>query len=154
MADVRVSRPDLDSYFMAIARAASTRATCRHRAQGVVLVKDRAIISTGYNGAPPGKTHCLDSDCAKAYGLPCRAEGLHGESNAILSAAKRGISTDGSTAYCIYSPCRACCNMMSVAGIVCVVYQHVYDAFPEGPDYLPTLSIRVRQWKEPENGNE
>lgn len=154
MTYTRTSRPDLDSYFMAIAKTAASRATCRHREQGAVLVKGKRIVSTGYNGSPPGQPHCLDLDCAKAYGAPCRAEGLHGESNAIISAARAGVSTDGSICYCIYSPCRTCCNMLAVAGIVEVVYRDVYDSFKEGPQYLEQLGIKVRQWKEPEHGDE
>ncbi len=141
---VRTNRLSLDEYFIRIAVAAADRSTCRHRQQGAVLVRDRRIISTGYNGAPPGQHHCLDLDCAKAYGAPCRAEGLHGESNAILSAAYMGISTKGSTCYCVYSPCLSCCNMLKVAGIVEVLYLYIYSNYKEGPEYLESLGIKQR----------
>lgn len=136
------SRPTLDQYFIRMARLVGTRTTCRHREQGAVLVKDNRIISAGYNGAPPGQPHCIDLDyCAKDKGLTCRAEGLHGESNAILTAAKLGISTKDSILYCVYSPCRSCCNMLKVAGIVGVMHEKVYDGFREGPEYLKELGI-------------
>lgn len=137
-------RLSLDQYFMSIASITSERSTCRHRHQGTVLVRDKRIIATGYNGSAPGQPHCIDLGyCNKAEDLPCRAEGLHGESNAIASAAKMGISTDGATAYCIYSPCLACCHLLKSAGIVRVVYKEVYDHHPEGPEYLKKLNISV-----------
>lgn len=148
MSDVRTTRLPIDEYFIRIALTASERSTCRHRQQGAVLVRDKRIISTGYNGAPPGQPHCLDMDCAKAYGAPCRAEGLHGESNAILSAAFMGVSTRGSTCYCVYSPCLSCCNMLKVAGIIEVVYLEVYSNYKEGPAYLESLGIKQRKLNE------
>ncbi len=147
MDKVKITRLSIDEYFLRIALTAAERSTCRHRQQGAVLVRDRHIISTGYNGAPPGQPHCLDLDCAKMYGAPCRAEGLHGESNAILSAASMGISTKGSTCYCVYSPCLSCCNMLKVAGIIEVVYTGVYSNYVDGPGYLESLGIKQRRVK-------
>lgn len=142
----RTTRPTLDEYFMQLARAASSRATCRHRWQGAVIVKNKRVISMGYNGAPPGVADCLERGyCSKEKGLYCLAEGLHGESNAIITAAKEGISVNGAILYCIYSPCRSCCNMLKTAGIVEVVYEQVYTGYPEGPDYLYDLSVKVRK---------
>jgi len=138
------SRPPLDDYFMEIAEIVSKRSTCRHRHQGVVLARDKRIISTGYNGSAPGQTHCIDTDCLKDLGGNCRAEGLHGESNAIASAALMGVSTKGATAYCLYSPCLACCNLLKSAGIVKVVYREAYEGYPGGPFYLEqTLGMEV-----------
>jgi len=138
------SRLSLDDYFMEIAKVVAMRSTCRHRHQGVVLAKEKRIISTGYNGSAPGQPHCIDLDCLKAQGAPCRAEGLHGESNAIASAALMGVSTRGATAYCLFSPCLACCNLLKSAGVVRVVYEEVYSGFLTGPDYLErTLGMEV-----------
>jgi dCMP deaminase len=138
------SRPDIVSYFMSIADAAASRSTCWHRQQGVVLARGNYIISMGYNGSPPKQPHCIDlGNCAKEQGLPCRAEGLHGESNALLSAARNGVLTLDADCYCIYSPCRSCCNMLKAAGIKSVIYSQLYDSFPSGPDYLQELSIEV-----------
>lgn len=143
--EAKESRPSIDDNYMEVAHVVSKRSTCRHRDQGVVLARDKRIVATGYNGSPPGQPHCTDLGyCSKADGLPCRAEGLHGESNAIASAASSGVSTKGATAYCIYSPCLVCCNLLKSAGVVKVVYQHVYDGFREGPDYLSqTLQMEV-----------
>ncbi len=146
---MKTNRPTLDEYFMKVARTVATRSTCRHRDQGAVIVKDGRILSTGYNGAPPGQPHCIDlRRCIKEEGFRCRAEGLHGESNAIASAAKVGISVDGAAIYCVYSPCEACCNLLKSAGIVGVGYAEVYDSFPEGPMYLRQLSMKVIQIEE------
>ena len=142
----KTSRIPFDDYIMKICHAVAARATCRHREQGVVIVRNKRIISTGYNGAPPGVKDCLERGyCSKAGGLPCLAEALHGESNAIITAAKEGISVDGTTLYCIYSPCRGCCNMIKTAGIIEVVYGEVYDGFPEGMEYLESLRVKVRK---------
>lgn len=136
------TRISFDAYAMRICHTVALRATCRHRDQGAIIVKDRRIIAAGYNGAPPGVRDCLQIGyCSKEKDLPCMAEGLHGESNALISAAKAGVSVEGSTIYCIYSPCRACCNMVRTAGIRTLVYEHVYDGFSEGPDYLRSLGI-------------
>lgn len=144
--DSAPSRPSLDGYFMKIAEVVSKRSTCRHRHQGVVLARDKRIISSGYNGSAPGQVHCIDSDCLKDLGGSCRAEGLHGESNAIASAALMGFSTKGATAYCLYSPCLACCNLLKSAGIVRVVYRETYEGYPEGSVYLSlTLGMEVQQ---------
>lgn len=140
----KTSRIDIDTYFLLIAEAASLRSTCRHRKQGAALVRNMRVVATGFNGSAPGMVHCIDLDyCMKEeYGL-CRAENLHGESNAITSAAKMGISTDGTTIYCMYSPCRSCCHLLKSAGIVEVKYLELYDGFIDGPDYLKELGIKV-----------
>ena len=144
----KASRIDIDTYFMLIAKAASLRATCRHREQGAVIVRDKHVISMGYNGAPPGVKDCLERGyCSKAENLPCLAEALHGESNAIITAAREGISVNSATIYCIFSPCRSCCNMIKTAGIAEVVYAEVYGGFPEGPEYLVSLGVKVRKLK-------
>jgi len=146
--ELKTKRIDIDTYFMLIAKVVSMRATCRHREQGVVLVRGNRIIATGYNGSPPGQPHCIDlRRCIKEEGFECRAEGLHGESNAIASAAKQGISTDGATAYCIYSPCRSCCNLLVSAGIIEVKYLELYKELAEGPVYLQNIGVKVEQVK-------
>ncbi len=135
-------RPDLDTYFTNIALAVAERSNCCKRKVGAILVKDKRIISTGYNGAPPGVDDCLQRGyCSKEEDLPCMAEGLHGESNAIIAAAKAGISVKDSVIYCTYSPCRSCANMIKTAGIVAVYYGEVYANYLEGPKYLEWLGI-------------
>ena len=142
--DKELPRPAKHEYFLALAIAASERSTCLHRHQGAVLTWDDRVISTGYNGSPPGGDHCDALGwCAKDRKDFCRAEGLHAESNAVVSAAKMGISTKGAVCYCLYSPCISCCNILKVAGIVGVVYKELYDGFMQGPVYLSTLGIKA-----------
>lgn len=144
----RDRRPSLPDVYLKVARLIGSRSTCRHREQGAVLVKDNHIISTGYNGSAPGQKHCIDIGyCQKHDSGICRAEGLHGESNALLSAARLGISTEGAVLYSVFSPCRTCCNMVKVAGIVTVVFEESYDGFVDGPDYLRELGVKVWQMK-------
>lgn len=145
----KTTRPTLEETYLKVARVMGTRSTCRHRDQGAVLVRDNHIISVGYNGSPPGQPHCIDLGyCAKEIEYPCRAEGLHGESNALAFAAKLGISVEGTTLYSVYSPCRTCCNMLKVAGVIRVIYEEVYDGFPDGPEYLRELGITCRKAKD------
>lgn len=139
-------RDSIDVYFLQMAELVASRSTCLHRHQGVVLVKDKRVISTGYNGSPPGLQHCSDiQDCAKTHNGTCRAEGLHGESNAIAAAAKLGICTNGTIVYSVFSPCAACCNLMASAGVLKVVYKDLYENYTNGPFHLSTLGIEHKR---------
>ena len=125
-------RPDWDTYFIAIAMMAATRSTCLRRQVGAVITRDRQVVSTGYNGAPSGTAHCLDTECLReALCIPsgerhemCR--GSHAESNAIAQAARMGIATDGAELYCTHEPCSLCTKVILNAGIVKVVYMRPY----------------------------
>lgn len=143
---IKTSRISFDESVMLMCHAVAARSTCRHREQGAIVIKNKRVISCGYNGAPPGEKDCLECGyCSKEEGGPCRAEGLHGESNAIISAARAGVSVDGSIIYAIYSPCFPCCNMIKTAGITEVVYEQEYDGYPGGPGYLKALGVEVRK---------
>lgn len=119
-------RPTWDEYFMEIARIASSRRTCLSRAVGSVLVKDKNIIATGYNGSPKGTEHCTDIGCRKKevrsdeYRERCR--GLHAEQNAIIQAALNGADPRGATLYTTIFPCPVCAKQLINAGITRVVY--------------------------------
>jgi dCMP deaminase len=125
-------RPDWDQYFMEIAHVVAKRSTCLRRQIGAVIVKDRRILTTGYNGAPSGLAHCLDIGCLRdQQGIEsgtrhelCRA--LHSEMNAIIQAAQYGVSTRGSTLYCTNQPCSMCARMIINAGITKIVYTGDY----------------------------
>ena len=107
-------RPGWDEYFMSIAAVVSTRSTCLRRHVGAVIVRDRQIVSTGYNGAPKGTPHCAVTGCLREkMGIPsgerheiCR--GSHAEVNAIAQAASMGSATVDSTIYCTHEPCSFC----------------------------------------------
>jgi dCMP deaminase len=125
-------RPIWDEYFMEITHLVARRSTCLRRQVGAVLVKDKNILATGYNGAPSGIAHCLDVGCLREkLRIPsgerhelCR--GLHAEQNAIIQAAKHGTNIDGATLYCTAMPCVICSKMIINAGIGRVVYEGGY----------------------------
>ncbi len=109
---------------MRIAKEVATRATCPRRSVGAVIVLDRRILTTGYNGAPHGLAHCTEVGCKIVDGHCQRA--LHAEQNAILQAALNGVSTRGATVYVTCQPCNACAKMIINAGIVRVVFEGDY----------------------------
>lgn len=126
-------RPDWDTYFMSFARLAEQRSTCLRRRVGAVIVKDRMIMATGYNGAPKGVAHCAEVGCLRQkMKVPsgqrhelCR--GLHAEQNAIIQAAYHGVSIRGGTMYCTFRPCIICVKMIINAGLERVVFYGNYD---------------------------
>lgn len=125
------SRPSWDSYFMQIAHLVATRATCPRRAVGAVIVRDRRILATGYNGAPSGVTHCPELGPTHDWPVGClRAahciRALHAEQNCILQAAKVGTASAGSTIYVTCQPCNVCAKMIINAGIERVIYEGDY----------------------------
>ena len=127
-----MQRPSWDQYFMDITRLVATRSTCLRRQVGALLVKDRNILATGYNGVPSGISHCDMSGCLRErLKVPsgerhelCR--GLHAEQNAIIQAAKHGTNIDGATLYCTTMPCIICTKMIINAGIKKVIYGEGY----------------------------
>ncbi|MBO5115867.1 MAG: cytidine/deoxycytidylate deaminase family protein [Peptococcaceae bacterium] len=128
----QLNRPDWDTYFMEITHVVAKRSTCMRRQVGAILVKDKHILTTGYNGAPKGLVHCGEIGCLRQeLGVPsgerhelCRA--LHAEQNAIIQAANLGISIEGSTLYCTTAPCSLCAKMLINAGVVRVVFDGAY----------------------------
>src|SRR3989338_9406064 len=116
-------RPGWDEYFLGLADLVSKRATCLRRSVGAVLVKDKRILATGYNGAPSGITHCEITGCLREkLKIPsgerhelCR--GLHAEQNCLLQAALYGISLKDSILYCTNEPCIICTKMLINAGV-------------------------------------
>lgn len=114
----RISRDELLGN---IAKLVAKRSTCQRASVGAVLARDGRIISMGYNGAPAGLPHCDHP----ADGEPCTRT-VHAEANAIAFAAKNGVSTDGTTMYCTYSPCIDCAKLMINAGVARVVFWELY----------------------------
>ncbi len=127
-----MKRPSWDKYFMDITRLVATRSTCLRRQVGALLVKERNILATGYNGVPSGITHCDAGGCLRErLNVPsgerhelCR--GLHAEQNAIIQAARHGININGATLYCTTMPCIICSKMIINAGVNRVVYAEGY----------------------------
>jgi dCMP deaminase len=132
-------RPSWDEYFLSIASLVATRSTCLRRQVGAVVVKNKQILATGYNGAPMGVTHCDEVGCLREQlKVPsgerhelCRA--LHAEQNAFLQAARHGVNLDGATLYVTVQPCSICAKMIINAGIKKVVMEGEYpDKFAVG----------------------
>jgi dCMP deaminase len=131
--ETRRQRPSWDQYFMDIVGLVSKRSTCIRRKVGAVLVRDKRILSTGYNGAPSGLRHCLDIGCLrKEMKVPsgerhelCR--GLHAEQNAIIQAALHGVSIKDATMYCTNHPCIICSKMIINSGIKRIIYRNGYS---------------------------
>ena len=137
---------------MKIAHIVAQRSTCLRRNVGAVIVKDKRMLATGYNGAPSGLQHCLDSGCLRErLKIPsgqrhelCR--GLHGEQNAIIQASLYGISVKDSTVYITNQPCIICAKMLINAGVKEVV---ISDGYPDkmAMDFLKKAKIKVRTLK-------
>lgn len=119
-------RPSWDNYFMEIASIVATRSTCDRAQVGCVLVRDKAILSTGYNGAPSGLEHCDDAGHLMEDGHCVRT--VHSEANAILWAAKLGTAIAGSTLYCTHRPCLNCLKLIVMAGVRRIVYKQDYGS--------------------------
>ncbi len=128
------ARPGWDEYFLRIAQLVAQRSTCMRRQVGAVIVSEKRILATGYNGAPSSLRHCFEvpGGCIRAArNIPsgerqelCR--GLHAEQNALLQAAAFGVSTRSSTVYCTHQPCVTCAKMLINAGCVRVVFLGAY----------------------------
>lgn len=125
-----MARPSWNEYFMTIAELVSKRSTCLRRQVGCILVKDKRILSTGYNGAPSGISHCEEVGCLREDIPPgerhelCR--GLHAEQNAIIQAATFGVNITGSTLYSTHQPCSVCAKMLVNAGIKKIIIKEGY----------------------------
>ena len=117
-------RASWDEYFMAIARVVATRSTCDRKHVGAVIVRDRTILSTGYNGSIRGMPHCTDAGHMMENDH-CVAT-IHAEANAIIQAAKNGVLIDGGMIYVTASPCWNCFKQIANAGIRRIVYGEFY----------------------------
>ena len=130
-----MARPSWDDYFLNIAEVVRTRSTCLRRKVGALLVRDRRILTTGYNGPPPGITHCseLDGCLREQMKIPsgeraelCRA--IHAEANAILQAALHGVAISGAVLYCTNAPCSGCAKLLIGAGVRMMI---VMEGYPD-----------------------
>jgi len=143
-------RPGWDKYFMDIALVAASRSNCSRRHVAAVLVRERRIISTGYNGTPRGVRNCSDGGCPRCNSDTPSGHGLgdclccHAEENAIVQAAYHGIAVKGSTLYTTFSPCLTCAKMIINAGIVEVVYYKHYTIDDVSTALLKEAGVVVR----------
>ena len=127
-----MERLSWDDYFMEITRLVSKRSTCLRRQIGAIIVRDKRILATGYNGAPKGLVHCADVGCMREKKKVKRGErhelcrGLHAEQNAIIQAAVFGTSIQDGTIYTTHAPCSVCAKMLINAGIKEIIYENDY----------------------------
>lgn len=145
-------RPSWDEYFLDVAKLVSKRSTCLRRSVGAVLVKEKRILATGYNGAPAGLKHCVDVGCIRQkLRIPsgerhelCRA--LHAEQNALIQASLYGISVKGSILYSTCQPCLICVKMLINAGIKEIV---IANGYPDkmALDFLKQAGIKIKKLK-------
>lgn len=141
-------RPSIDEYFLEIASVVAKRSTCLRNKVGAVIVRDKRILSTGYNGAPSNMEHCLDIGCIRqqnniASGTrheKCRA--VHAEQNAIIQAALHGVGIEGATVYCTHQPCILCAKMIINSNIKRVVFSTQYPD-TDTPEFFDAAGVEM-----------
>jgi len=133
-------RPEWDQYFLKLAMLASERATCPRMHCGCVLVKDKNVVATGYNGSIPGDEHCEDVGCLVIDNHCVRTN--HAEMNALTQAAKRGHPVDGATAYVTNMPCTTCAKALIASGIKrVVVFSNYHDTL--ATEFFAKAQVRI-----------
>ncbi len=137
----KMMRPEWDIYFMKIAHVVALRSTCDRAFVGTVMVLDKRILTTGFNGSPAGLPHCdeaghliIDGHCVRT---------IHAEANAIIQAALHGVSTKGSTCYVTHFPCIQCAKMLINAGVVRIVYDQEYRIDENTLDFLQMANVEL-----------
>jgi len=146
------SRPSWDEYFMRIARMVASRSDCVRRQVAAILVKDRRVIGTGYNGTPRGALNCSAGGCPRCASDAPSGTGLdeclclHAEENAILQAAYHGTSVAAAILYCTASPCLLCTKKIINSGVAEVVYDARYSIDERSMGLLDECGIRVRRY--------
>ncbi|MCX8196809.1 MAG: dCMP deaminase family protein [Candidatus Micrarchaeota archaeon] len=150
-AEFKIERPSWDVYFMNIAKVVASRSNCLKRHVAAVIVKDKRIISTGYNGTPRGIRNCNEGGCPRCSSFADSGTKLeecvcsHAEENAIVQAAYHGISIKGATLYSTFSPCLICTKMIINAGISEVIYNADYPLGEAPLKLLKEAGITVRK---------
>ena len=128
-----MERPNWNEYFMRMAELAAERSTCIRRSVGAVLVKNKRVLATGYNGAPKNLKHCEETGCLRSQmNIPsgerheiCR--GVHAEQNLIAQSGVHGVKTEGATVYCTNQPCIICAKLLINSGIDQIYYKNSYE---------------------------
>lgn len=144
-----MARASWDEYYLELARATSTRATCARRKHGAVIVKGRRIVATGYNGGPSGYPHCTDGGCPRADSDAPQGHdyeqciAIHAEANALLFSSPE--EREGASLYCTGAPCFGCAKLIANSGVVEVVASSGrYDGWDRVRDFLLEAGVRVR----------
>ncbi len=146
MPNHKKKRPSWDNYFLKLAMLVSERATCPRMHCGCVLVREKRILSTGYNGSVPGDVHCEDEGCL-VIDNHCQRT-IHAEMNAVLQCSIHGVSTEGATAYVTNMPCTNCSKALIGAGIKeVVVFSEYHDTLAE--TFFSIAGVELRRIKMP-----
>ena len=146
-----VPRPGWDQYFMNIAKVAASRSNCLKRKVAAIIVRDKRIVSTGYNGTPRGTPNCNEGGCPRCNNLASSGTSLdecfcsHGEENAIVQAAYHGVQLPDSTIYSTVAPCLLCAKMIINSGISSVVYNKDYPMNDSAFNLFKEAGVRVRK---------
>lgn len=140
-------RPDWDTYFMDIAEAVARRSTCDRACVGAVIVRDKRILTTGFNGSPSGQPHCDDVGHLLVNGHCTRT--IHAELNAIIQAALHGITLRDATCYVTHFPCSGCAKALANVGLVRLVYRDEYNIDPHAREVLEQAGVEVERWSAP-----
>ncbi|MBM4170775.1 MAG: dCMP deaminase [Ignavibacteria bacterium] len=144
----RIKRPSWDDYFLKVAMLVSERATCPRMHCGCVLVKNKQILSTGYNGSIPGDAHCEDEGCMIVDNHCIRT--IHAEMNAILQCSSHGISTSGAIAYITNMPCTNCAKALITAGIKeVVIFSDYHDTLAE--EFFSKAKVTIKRLAMPKS---
>ncbi len=142
MSNYQKKRPSWDEYFLKVAMLVSERATCPRMHCGCVIVKDKQILSTGYNGSIPGDDHCEDVGCMIVDNHCVRT--IHAEMNALLQCALHGVSTQGATAYITNMPCTNCAKALIAAGIKeIVIFSDYHDTLAE--EFFSRAKVSIKR---------
>ncbi|MCB0739052.1 MAG: cytidine/deoxycytidylate deaminase family protein [Bacteroidetes bacterium] len=134
-------RPDWDNYFMNIAHNVATRSTCDRAHVGTVLVRDKRILSTGFNGSPSGLPHCDDAGHLLVNGHCVRT--IHAEANAIIQSALHGISTKGAICYVTHFPCLNCTKMLINSGVTRIVFSFEYNVNENAIEFFNDSNVEL-----------
>jgi dCMP deaminase len=146
-------RPDWDTYFIDIAHVIARRSNCCRRSVAALIVSEKRIISTGYNGTPRGIPNCFEGGCPRCAGDSASGSNLgdcvcaHAEENSIVQAAYHGISVRGGSLYSTISPCLTCAKMIINAGLKEVVYEHEYHLSKTVRDLFRQAGVKCRQFR-------
>ncbi|MBN1300923.1 MAG: dCMP deaminase [Melioribacteraceae bacterium] len=140
-------RPSWDEYFLKVAMLVSERATCPRMHVGCVLVRDKQILATGYNGSIPGDVHCEDAGCLIVDNHCVRT--IHAEMNAILQCSSHGVNTTGAKAYITNMPCTTCAKALIAAGIKeIIIFTDYHDTLAE--KFFNIAKVKVKRMKMPD----
>ncbi len=145
-------RPEWDTYFLRIAQVVGERSTCDRAHVGCVLVVDKRILTTGYNGSPTGQEHCDDVGHLLVDGHCVRT--IHAETNAIIQAALHGVSTKGATCYVTHYPCLNCTKALINAGIIRLVYETAYSIDPIAQSFFQAAGVEETRVPLPNGGDQ